>query len=362
MKKNKAPINAAINEIQIIHTWGLGDMILLTPVLGLVNKLYPQYKLSFLCFQKVSASPIKLAPYTQDIDFSNWRATSLITAIRKLRNKQLFAVFCSSGVTHWKAWLFMLLIPAKYKIGEYKRFRLPGLSLYHKIDDNESRTYNNYQIFGKILVLPEYSAVMQNRIGYNFYPQFFLHDDDKSWARSYLNEHALSDTKLLGIHPGCMAKNKYRRWPQQHFVDLIKLLKQHSGYEIVIFAGPDEQDVGENISAQTSTHLVSGQQLSHVAALISQCTLFINTDSGLGHVASCFGIKTLTIFGPGDERHTAAFSDDSFVIRNEIACAPCVQKPTLKCKGECLSQLRPEKVYEKIYSLFLEAHIPDSHL
>jgi len=89
-----------------------------------------------------------------------------------------------------------------------------------------------------------------------------------------------------------------------------------------------------------------------VAAVISRLHFFINTDSGLGHIASCFGIKGLTIFGPANELQTAPFSKKSFIIRYPISCAPCREKTKKpKCTLDCLIKLTPEMVFKRVQEL-----------
>lgn len=161
----------------------------------------------------------------------------------------------------------------------------------------------------------------------------------------------MTDSFLIGIHPGCLAKNKYRRWPKEFFITLIGLLHDFIDCSIVVIAGPDELEEADYISRNTDALFLSNEQLPNVAAIIANCNFFINTDSGLGHVSSCFNIKSLTIFGPGDEIQTAPFSDNCYVVRKPIHCAPCVGQKTRKCNCECLTNLSPQIVFDKVKTI-----------
>ncbi|MDD4309105.1 MAG: glycosyltransferase family 9 protein, partial [Candidatus Cloacimonetes bacterium] len=182
-------------------------------------------------------------------------------------------------------------------------------------------------------------------------PYFHLAPENIAWAQQWLIDKNLTK-QLIGIHPGCMAKNKYRRWNKDYFVELITLLIHAINCDVVVIAGPDELDVGSYISEKTNTRLLTGAALSNVAAVIAKCSFFINTDSSLGHVASCFGVNSLTIFGPGDENQTAPFSENSHVIRHSIACAPCIGKKRKVCEVECLTRLKPITVFNEAMRLF----------
>ncbi|MDY0152433.1 MAG: hypothetical protein RBS43_09195, partial [Candidatus Cloacimonas sp.] len=78
----------ATGEVLIIHTWGIGDLILLTPVLRTVHTLYPQLKLSFLFFPHSAAIPIRGAAYVHSIQFTAWKPAILLKTILSLRHKR----------------------------------------------------------------------------------------------------------------------------------------------------------------------------------------------------------------------------------------------------------------------------------
>ncbi|MCB5278312.1 MAG: glycosyltransferase family 9 protein [Candidatus Cloacimonetes bacterium] len=332
-------------DILIVHTWGIGDLIMLTPVLNVVHKLHPRVKIHFLFFPKAAAIPVINAQYVGKIRYSSWKAGELLKSIKELRKGQYHAAMFSSGVTPWKAWLFLLLLKTKKRIGEYKRFKYPFLDVQVRFDATKSRTENNYRLIRSVLEIPSWLNALAHREELNLYTQFNLQAGNRRWASEYLARMGFGSKKLVGIHPGCMAKNSYRRWDKDNFVALIGMIKAKFNYEILVIAGPDELDVGEYISDKSASKLLSKTPLTNVAAVIAQCDFFINTDSGLGHIASCFRVKSLTIFGPGDEAQTAPFSPESRVVRNHISCAPCVGRKRIACEVECLKELKPETVF-----------------
>ena len=123
-----------VKKVLIIHTWGIGDLILLTPVLQAVKQMYPKLELEVLFFPESAAIPVTNAPFISKIHFTGWKANLLIPTILALRKQKYGAVLFSSGVKPWKTWLFMLLLKAEKKIGEYRTIRYPGLSMYIKFN------------------------------------------------------------------------------------------------------------------------------------------------------------------------------------------------------------------------------------
>ncbi len=324
-------------------------MILLTPALEASCKNHPEARFDFLVFQPAAADPVRLAFYTGQIRFCSWHPVRLVRALLILRRKKYDAALFSSGVTVWKAGLFLLFLRAENKIGEYREKRFPFLNSYSRLKDGVSRAESNYGLLQLAVSLPERASLASG-----LEPHYDLSKDSLAWTEKYFQDNSLKGKTVMGIHPGCLTRNKYRRWPGEYFISLIRMLREKISCEILVIGGPEEQAEASFISHQTGALLLSNQALNRVAAAISKLDYFINTDSGLGHVAACFDIKTLTIFGPGDERETKPFSDRNHVIRLELVCAPCVSHKRRNCRGECLTQLSPEAVLNRFVELFIE--------
>ena len=209
-------------KVLVIHTWGIGDLILLTPVLQAVKTLYPLLELEILFFPKSAAIPVTDAPFISKIHFTGWKANLLLPTLFKLRKEKYQAVLFSSGVRPWKTWLFMLLLKAEIKVGEYKKFRYPGLSVYVKFNPLLSRTRSNYTLFQSFLNLPSWEEAIVRQNELNLYPYFHLTEANHQWAENFLAENNLTGKKIIGIHPGCMAKNKRRRLNKEYFIALIE--------------------------------------------------------------------------------------------------------------------------------------------
>lgn len=335
-------------RILIVHTWGIGDLILLTPSLRTAKKLHPQLKITLLVFPHAAALPVKNADYVDEIIYGGWKPKDLFASIKKLRKEKFHAVFFTTGVTAWKSWLFMLFIKAKHRIGEYNKFKYPCLTDYVARDLKKNRVRLNYELLGVAIPLPDWEEALQKREELDFATHFSLSGENHEWASNYIKTQELGDKPILALHPGSMASNRFRRWPVKYFATLINFIKQDFDLNLVVIAGPDEEEEGRYLSKIEGVQVLERSSLGNVAAFISRCQAFVNTDSGLGHIASCFQIPSLTIFGPGDENQTAPFSPKSELVRLEIDCAPCVRNKKRNCKTECLLGLSPQMVYDSL--------------
>ncbi len=341
-------------EILIVHTWGIGDLILLTPALRVAKKLLPELRITLLVFPRQAALPVREAAYVDEISYGSWKPLELIKTIAALRRKRYRAVVFSTGVTAWKAWLFMLSVKAKHKVSEYDRFRYPFMTEYVPYTTASSRVRSNYELLKAALPLPDWDEALRRGEELDLATDFALNEANRDWAETYIRDHGLGGKPILALHPGCMARNKFRRWPGEYFAELIRAVKQDFDCHVVVIAGPDEEDIGRFLAQIEGVHLLQKTSLANVAAFIARGQAFVNTDSGLGHIASCFQIPSLTIFGPGSEAQTAPFSPHSHVVRLPVHCAPCVRQKQRNCQVECLTGLSPQRVYDSL------KHILDS--
>ncbi len=343
-----------LNKTLILHTWGIGDMILLTPVLELIHAIHPALKFDFAVFQWASVLPIQRAPYMGSVHKCSCSPWPMVRDIWNIRGSKYDRIIVTSGTNSGKAGIYALLTGIRIRCGEYRSRDLSLYTIKSKFDPSISRTMGNIRLFSLLYDLPAPDVIFSDsRFRAVFRSRYYISSDSMGIATDFLNNTFTHQSFIVAIHPGCNTKNRYRRWNPDYFITLIKSLKTHfPDWEFYVIAGPDEREEGYMISRSTGFPLLTGVSLDVVAAALQQSHLLINTDSGIGHIASCFHIKTYTIFGPGDERQTAPHNPYATVIRSVMPCAPCVHQKRIRCRAECLTSLNPEVVAKCIVEDF----------
>ena len=317
-------------KILIIHTYGLGDMIMFTPALQYLMNKYPNAKIDFLIFQKMAAEPIRNCKYIHNIYYSDNSAINISRTIIKLRGNRYDISIVTSGGKPLKASLFSFLAGAKERIGEYAKYPILFYTKNIKYQEKLHRVENNI-------------LLVEDNLN-NISAPLFCSDNSLN-PKKYKNE-----TILIGIHPGSNAKFKTKRWQKEYFVKLINLINNKYDCKILLFAGPDELEESKYIASNSNVELVVNKSLQEVASLISDCNIFINTDSGLGHIASCYDIEIFTIFGPAKDYKIQPYSSKANAIKLNLECQPCYGTERIKsCKEfKCLSNLTPIQVFTEI--------------
>jgi len=331
-----------MSKLLIIHTWGIGDLIMITPALIDLKMQFPEMMIDFVFFQKNATLPIINSNISNKIYFGEYKLIALLRLFLNLNRNEYDYSFITSGVTPWKAMIFNAFLNSKYKIGEFRKFKLPFFDKRIAYNKNIHRLQSTVKILQSFL--PSFDFADKK-------PIFPLSERDVIFAKDWINTNSIKNRKMIGFHHGSNKKAKNRRWPYQYFIMLIKELQiKYPQYFLFLVAGNDEIHEGMEIVKETGINIVYDKTLGEVAAVISLCDIFINTDSVMGHIASCFDCEIFTIFGPADPVLTHPVSNKSHIMKLErnLPCQPCEIQNPRKCGLECLYNLIPELALKQL--------------
>lgn len=180
----------------------------------------------------------------------------------------------------------------------------------------------------------------------------WLTGEDRAYASSFLkNDCPSGDGPLIGLHPAINQAQIYKAWDPSNadvFAALSDWLAWTFRARTIIFSGPDEHAAADRAAARCRTRpaVCRGATVNQAAALMERCSLFINTDSGLGHLAASVGTPTVTVFGPANPAMTAPYGASNRVLSAGAPCIPCYDypysslRPRLKCDARsCLERI-----------------------
>ncbi len=294
----------------IIQTAFLGDVILATPVVSELKRLFPEAEIDFLV-KKGNESLLDNNPYLGTVfilDKSKGKFRELLRLIPLIRKRKYDLVinlhrFGSSG-------LITMLSGAKRTYGfdknPFARFYTKKFS--HKIGDN------THEVSRNLALIHEFGAKDRER------PQLF-----PSMANFEAIE-AYCKIPFFCLAPASVWYTK--QLPIEKWVELIGLL-QGKG-KIYLIGGKSDIDLCEQIiklSEPADVINLCGQlNLLESAALMSKATRNFVNDSGPMHMASAmnapvtaFFCSTIPAFGFGP------LSTDAHVaeISEQLSCRPC---------------------------------------
>ena len=145
------------------------------------------------------------------------------------------------------------------------------------------------------------------------------------------------------LHAG--AGHPVRRWPSGSWTQLVRRLREHFVFHLVVV--PDSDGFGselEEIADETRRDL----SLDDLVCLLSRAVLFLGNDSGPGHVAAALGVRTVSIFGPQDPGLFQPFGEDNLaVIRDLCPHRPCADRCRF-AEPICLTRLSADDVADEV--------------
>jgi ADP-heptose:LPS heptosyltransferase len=96
------------------------------------------------------------------------------------------------------------------------------------------------------------------------------------------------------VHPG--AASVARRWPVERWADVIAELRA-DGHRVVLTG--TEAGLCRALSAASGAEDLSGRLTIHqLAERLAAAALVICSDTGLAHLATALGVRSVTLFGP----------------------------------------------------------------
>ena len=151
--------------------------------------------------------------------------------------------------------------------------------------------------------------------------------------------------KLLGINPGA-SYGSAKRWYPKEFADVASDLS--SQYDIIIFGGPGEKDIANDIEnyliekgVDNYQNLAAKTTIKELITQISYLDLFITSDSGPMHLAAAFQVPTVAIFGPTKDNETSQWMNEkSIIVKKNLECQPCMKRTCPLEHHNCMKQVK----------------------
>lgn len=342
--------SAPPKRILIIKLRAIGDVVMATPVIENLRLAYPDAFLAFLT-EEASADIVTGNPYLDEVivlPVRTWRSLTLLTRwraqarfYRSLRSRRFDLVIDLFG--NPRSAILSLLSGAPHRLGYAFRARKYCYTKLIRPRGGEVHEVEFHLDAVRALGLP--TPVSQPRV---YVPEQAL-QGVMSWMTASGIVHG---DRLIGLNPG--GGWSVKRWPTDRFAVLADRLVTEYGARIVLFWGPGEEALAEDIIRQMK-HLplcIPAVSLSEMAAFLKQLFLLVSNDSGPMHIAAALGVPTIGLFGPTNPFLQGPYGPSGRTVREEsVACLGCNQV-TCAIGNICMTGLAPETVMAAVVSYF----------
>ncbi|MCL4431596.1 MAG: lipopolysaccharide heptosyltransferase II [Epsilonproteobacteria bacterium] len=166
----------------------------------------------------------------------------------------------------------------------------------------------------------------------------------------------------LGINPGA-TYGSAKRWYPEKFAQVARAFSQ--SHEIVIFGGPNEVEMANDIESQleeiTVSNMAGKTSVEELCARIGGLDIFITNDSGPMHVAGAYQVPTVAIFGPTRHLETSQWQNEkSIIVRHDMECAPCMKRECPLGHHECMKSITSAEVIEAVNKLSVRGELVET--
>jgi heptosyltransferase-2 len=149
-----------------------------------------------------------------------------------------------------------------------------------------------------------------------------------------------------------------KRWPASHFAELARRLHD-TGYAVWLLGSAKDKEHADKIVALCKTecrNLCGKTNLGDAIALLSCAQLVVSNDSGLMHIAAALDRPMIALFGSSSPQFTPPLSSHAHVIQLDIECSPCFKRECPLGHFNCMMQLTPDLVWNKITLIAAKDH------
>jgi len=331
-------------RILVIRLDHIGDVLLSTPSLRALRKLYPKAQISCLV-GSWAKEVLKRNPNVDEVTTFNppWlqRGNSKRTSSLKLfrfalslrkRNFDLSIDFRPDI----RNLFFDYLIGAKRRVGY--GFKGGGFFLTDVVPyrDEKHILERNADVL-RVLGIDNFA----------FNLEIHFSNDDEIYVQKLLENYDIHEGDLvIGLNPG--AGYSVRNWTNEGFARLADELTKKYGAKIIIIGTNDAQAlVGEIISLMRTTpvNITGKTHLKQLIALIARLNLLITVDSAPRHIANAIGTPVITLrHGVDSQKLWSSYSNNDHVIALDLSCSPCGEEICPKGTRDCMTLITPEEV------------------
>jgi lipopolysaccharide heptosyltransferase II len=293
-------------KILVIRPGGIGDAVLLLPVIHALQSIFPDSGIDILC-EKRNADVFSFLKHINQIYLYD-RDLELFKCL-----KNNYDIVIDTEQWHRLSAVVAYLTKAPIRIGFDTNER--GKMFTHKIP----YSHDDYEVYSFFNLL---EPLFGESLDFNIDKPFI--DSPISVSDPVLSACVEDNDINIGIFPGASVNE--RKWGGKKFGEVAQRL-QEKGYKIIILGSKADRIDAEKIKtfADGSVDLTGKTTLRDIAAILMRCRLLITADSGIMHIAYAVGTPTVSLFGAGIEKKWAPRGQKHIVLNKYLQCSPCTK-------------------------------------
>jgi heptosyltransferase III len=315
-----------MKKILVIQLRQLGDVMMTTPLVRQLRKIFPAARIDFLT-EKLGANVYRFNPYISHVKVIA-RSAGMLEIFRltnELRRQQYdLAIDCFSNP---KSAQIAFLSAARERVGFALRGRGYAYSRSLRVENKLE-----YAAISKLRLIENFGADLND-----FRIELPVSPGHHVMARHFADTLGFTDKTVAFC---TVSRRDYKVWNPGYFAQAGDWLIGR-GFKLFFVYGPGEKDLALNVynRLQDKSRAIIDYPMPDVLelrAILEKCLLYVGNDGGNKHVAVCSGIPTVTVFGSVRwQNWTAPGSATDHVIYKNMDCYErCRHCKDMRCLKE----------------------------
>jgi lipopolysaccharide heptosyltransferase II len=369
------PAPESVSRILVLKLWGMGSIVLASPLLERLRERHPQARIDFLTLRE-NAAILELIPGLDrriTLDLGGGIAAFLLSTLRTLsglRRERYDLLYDLEFFTRFSAIFSRLARPRRshgFSAKNQWRGRLHDVQVpfnsYHHVALNFLallRSDPMDPVDTSLIEGDDALPALQAPVGAWTECQARL-AADPAWRGS---------RPLVVVNPNAGDMALERRWPAEKVGELLAHLATRRELCVVAIGAPAERGYVESVlrAARVEERVVNAAgriDIPQLVALLEHAEVVVTNDSGPLHLACAAGASTVALFGPETpvlygplrsrpgQRHAVHYL--------KLACSPCMfvhDNKVLSCwfaQARCMTSIRPAEVLASLDGLLAGA-------
>jgi len=355
----------APRRILCMKFYGLGNMVILMPVLAAIRARYPDAEIDFMTMPGNTTLLERSGTVTHAIAVDTSTPTrflgSFLRAMRHVRERRYDVVIDFEQFVKISC-LIGYLSGAPERIGFNTDGQRRGFTYTTRVvyTDSDHMT----AIFARLIRPLGITGPLPT-------PTLPLLDPERDHAAAFLAEHGVAPghVPLIVVHLG-IGMNFYRvplkRWEPGNFAAVADALIERFGAAVVFTGqGAEERALVASARAVMRHPAIDASDrfsVTELAALLQRAHLVVANDTSVMHLAALMGTPVAALFGPTAPLHYGPRGDQHLVFYRDLYCSPCLTNYNLKIsrclEPVCMRGITPEAVVSAIAARYLEPNAP----
>lgn len=326
-------------RILIIRLSAIGDVVVTTPVTRALREAFPAAHLAWVVEPR-AAGVLEGNPYLNEVIVwdrprGSLPVRSLVEISKRLRSRKFDWAIDFQGLL--RSGLLARLSGARVVVGN-TRAKESAHWLYHRrVPRSETDLSSRQRCLD--LLGPLGIASRDRRMVVQ------VSEAERQAARGVLQE--------IGVAPGapyaCLVPAttwKQKHWFAENWAELADLLQERLGVTPVVMGAAGDADLAADIRSRSrrGCGVAAGKtSLKSAAALLESARVVVAVDTALMHLAVAMGTPTVGVCGaswwPGFQDY-----EGFALVREPMACSPCLHHPTCGGRWDCMRALSAERV------------------